>query len=160
MNKYNLKIGMILYCKNGETVKLASFSDTHIRVIYKGKIHERPITVLNEKLFFVKSCEKIILADSSQTQKKIVTELPNTLISPINSKENISTADVLQTPIKQEENVWKKSCRNCRFQVSGECSSWELCDDYQPVYSPPKSETDYWPKYGDATMFKKKGRRK
>ena len=60
----------------------------------------------------------------------------------------------------KSEEAWVKSCRNCKFQISGECSSWDLCDDYQQAYSAPKSETDYYPKYGDATMFKKKSRKK
>ena len=182
MSKYNLRNGMLLYCKDGQTVQLASFSDTHIRVIYKGKIHERPISVLNERLFFVRSCAKIVSIDSKKTEESIIKKHPQKFInrsedfSYDNSKmqsaivkeqpqrttdkdADFSTANIFLPTVKSEE-TWKKSCRNCKFQISGECSSWDLCDDYQPVYSPPKSETDYYPKYGDATMFKKKGRKK
>lgn len=47
-------------------------------------------------------------------------------------------------------------CRNCRFQVFGECSSWDPCDDFQPVYHVPKAELDYWPTEGDATRLKQR----
>ena len=58
--------------------------------------------------------------------------------------------------VEKEPEEEKKSCMNCRFQVSGECSSWDLCDDYQPVYRVSQAEMAYWPKEGDATRFKRK----
>ena len=168
INKYNLRCGMFLYSKDGQTVQLASFSETHIRVVYKGKIHERPISVINEKLFFVKSCEKIILADSKKMQDSALNEQQGGVIDEkdkFNVQYNVPLTHIFPTAenssvSNESEDKWVKSCRNCKFQVSGECSSWELCDDYQPAYAPPKSETDYYPKYGDATMFKKKSRKK
>ena len=64
-------------------------------------------------------------------------------------------------PIRVQKNEtdpeeMKRLCRNCRFQVSGECSSWEPCDEFQPAYRVPQSEMENWPTEGDATRFRQK----
>jgi len=65
--------------------------------------------------------------------------------------------ELKESPANTEK---EKACRNCRHQQSGECSSWDLCDDYQPIYIIPDSEKKYWPAYGDATLFRRKSRKK
>ena len=61
---------------------------------------------------------------------------------------------------KEEAEPVEKLCRNCRFQLSGECSSWEPCDDFQPVYIISQEERDNWPTEGDATRFKQKWKKR
>lgn len=57
---------------------------------------------------------------------------------------------------EEEPEAEQRLCRNCRFQLSGECSSWEICDDFQPIYRVSRSEMENWPTEGDATRFKQK----
>lgn len=186
VNKYKLRAGMLLYCKDGQTVHLASFDDVNIKVLYKGKIETRPISIINDKLFFsnpadCQTAQKSI-SDKQQSEPIVEKELsPAMSKTPLAKKTStVSEVTVLEkvpaiskvssTPASsasgdnllknKDEETWVKSCRNCKFQISGECSSWDLCDDYQKAYTPPKSETDYYPKYGDAIMFKKKGRKR
>ena len=125
MNRCKLHKKMILYCQNGETVRLLDYSETHIWVVYRGKTYTRPLTALQTTLFF----------------------------------EDPRPKDACETPAPPKQEPPKKSCMNCKFQISGECTSWDLCSDYQPAYIPSKAETDNWPKEGDATRFKRRGRR-
>ena len=75
----------------------------------------------------------------------------------IDSDKNPSIPEQKSKENNQEEpKKEQKLCRNCRFQLSGECSSWEPCDDFQPIYRVSQSEMDNWPTEGDATRFKQK----
>lgn len=125
MKNGELKKGMTLYCRNGETVRLLDHSGTQIWVVYKGKTYTRPLTALQTTLFF----------------------------------EDPRPKDAREAPEPPKEETPKKSCMNCKFQISGECTSWDLCSDYSPAYIPSKAETDSWPCEGDATRFKRRGRR-
>lgn len=138
MNTYNLKKYMILYCKDGQIVILHDFTDSMIRVKYKDKLYDRPITIINEKLFFENPCRV------SLSNKRIE--------AAASMGEDEST--------NQENAKQEKKCINCSFQHSGECSSWEVCDDFQPAYSVSDTEKAYWPQYGDATLFKRKRRKR
>ena len=59
-----------------------------------------------------------------------------------------------------EENKEIKSCSDCYHNRSGECSSWEVCDDFRPAINLSKTDTDYWPTEGDATFIKQKGHKR
>lgn len=144
MKQYELQKGMILYCKNGETVTVEAFTDTHIWVEYKSRIHERPIAIINEKLFFEDPSQRV----SSVWKHDVV------------ARYNYS--DSRERPRQAFDNEEKDtaSCMNCRFQISGECSSWTPCEEFQPVYKVSPAEMSYWPKEGDATRFKRKRNRK
>ena len=70
-------------------------------------------------------------------------------------KDPLKNSQIGQEP-KEKTETEPKLCRNCRFQLSGECSSWDPCDDFQPIYRVSKSEMENWPTEGDATRFKQK----
>ena len=149
---YNLKKHMLLYCANGETVVLEGFTDSQIWVKYKGKIYDRPITIINYKLFYDNPCAKTVYLHKGKVYNSLDDCQKKQLKNDVKTEKLVPSPEMNASP--------QKSCRNCRFQISGECSSWDLCDDYQPVYKLSKSETDYWPREGDATRFKKHGRKK
>ena len=155
MSHYNLREHMTLYCMNGETVILEKFTDTHIWVKYKGKVYEREITTINNKLFYDDPCAKIIYLQNG----KIYDSLEECKAEVRDDKAAPSV--IIESNIMPKEGrEEKKSCMNCRFQKSGECSSWEPCDEFQPVYKISQSDMSYWPKEGDATRFKRKGHKK
>jgi len=133
MGDYVLRKGVVLFCRNGQIVVVERYTDTHIWVKYNGKLYERPITIINEKLFFENPCEKKLTVDEHEKE---------------------------QGKDQYDQTVKEKHCFNCKFQCSGECSSWELCDDYQPAYTVSEVEKTYWPKYGDATLFRRKSRKR
>lgn len=158
MNEYKLKKNMTLYCKNGETVVLVTFTDERLWVRYKGEVYRRPIGVINKTLFL----ENPLLKKSIQNNVKKDTSVSNCKKQPpVKGQVNFTPIPKVATlQPKQEEVEKKKSCMNCRHQLSGECSSWDLCEDYQPIYVVADSEKNYWPTYGDATLFKRKSRKK
>ena len=136
MNPYNLKQDMILYCRDGQSVTLTAFNDGIITVQYKGKSYNRPLSAIGKTLFFENPCKQKMHA---------------TVVASVSKPQDPVTP--------HKEQPAPRSCMNCKFQKSGECTSWDLCDDYQPAYTVSKLETDHWPEYGDATMFKRKGRK-
>ena len=138
MNSYNLKQNMTLYCRDGQTVTLIAFNDSTITVLYKGRPYNRSLSVIGETLFLENPCKKNLSTADTPSVSKLKTPVP------------VPTGKEQETP---------RSCMNCKFQKSGECTSWDLCEDYQPAYSVSGLETDHWPQYGDATMFKRKGRK-
>lgn len=146
MNKYTLKKHTVLYCSNGETVIVEDFSDTHIWVKYKNRIVERPISVINERLFFTKP------------QTEPINNCDEKTYSPSEEAPNDSAASepTALERLRRELNEEKKSCLNCKLHRSGECSSWGLCEDYQPAVRISQSDMSYWPVEGDATRFRKK----
>ena len=153
---HTLKKGMTLYCKNGETVVLTDFNENRIEVEYKGKKYGRPITSIQEKLFLENPCARA----TSPSQLKNVSDPP-----PENTRDCSATSKSVPTitknpPLPRPEEERERSCENCKFQVAGDCSSWNLCEDYQPVYRISKKEMSYWPQEGDATRFKRKGSRR
>jgi hypothetical protein len=149
MNPYNLKQNMILYCVNGQTVTLTAFNDSTITVQYKGKSYERSVSVIGQTLFVEDPC----MAEKNATDRSSASEP----VKPISLKADPPRRPVSITPPTQQNPP--RSCMNCKFQKSGECTSWDLCGDYQPAYTVSSLETDHWPQYGDATMFKRKGRK-
>ena len=48
------------------------------------------------------------------------------------------------------------ACKNCIHQVSGECSSHTVCDDYSLIPDISAAEKAFWPKHGDATTITKR----
>ena len=158
MNNCKLEKNMTLYCKNGETVMLVTFTDERLWVRYKGEVHIRPIEVINKTLFLENPLMEKSFRDDGKTD---IFNLQYEKQSPIKNRENFTITPTVIEPIpKQGEISEKKSCINCRHQRSGECSSWDLCEDYQPIYVVADSEKNYWPTYGDATLFKRKSRKK
>ena len=158
MNNYELEKNMILYCKNGETVVLVTFTDRNIWVKYKGEIYLRPITTINKTLFLRNPLLKKLFQNNEEIGLFDLSDKKQTRSETrVNS---ITTATVVEPKPKQADTTERKSCMNCRHQLSGECSSWDVCEDYQPVYVVADSEKNYWPTYGDATLFRRKSRKK
>lgn len=127
--------------------------------------------MINEKTQNSKPSKKVNLNSSTEHFEKIrYSEVATTTETLRQGLEDVKKVQVNTTvssdivkPIEKnatETESEKKSCLNCRFQASGECSSWDPCDDFQPVYRISQSEMSYWPKEGDATRFKRKGYKK
>lgn len=71
-----------------------------------------------------------------------------------------SNTVAISVPTYIEDKKKRKSCEDCYYNRSGECSSWEVCDDFRPAINLSKNDTDYWPTDGDATFIKQKGHKR
>ena len=157
MNNHKLEKNMTLYCKDGQTVVLITFSDRNIWIRYKGELYLRPITAINKTLFFEDPRAKKLPLNMAKID---LPDVDGRKSERIESQVNSALNTIIQTTLNLEDTAEKKSCTNCWFQRSGECSSWDVCDDYQPIYTVSDSEKNYWPTYGDATLFRRKSRKK
>ena len=106
-----MKVGDILYCKDGSTVKVLSFDSQTITVEYNGKSYCRPISILNHKLF-------------------------------------------------EEGNDTKKTCEDCISYRNKTClvPRETACGDFKPAPPHSISNSEHWPKYGDATAIRLRDR--
>lgn len=216
MRNYNLKKGMVLFCKNGETVILEKYTHSAITVKYKGVMYERPISTINKTLFVrnpvefnrnqgykntnviekkAKSNNKIhsstsgVVNDKKSASARYITfdccvdkhkndkdgytgrvvtisngvifegRPSNTIVAKLDSDENYKFDSVSMNTnlVVTNEN---KSCLDCYYNKSGECTSWKPCKDFKPAIQLSKSDTDCWPTEGDATFIKRHGRKK
>ena len=160
MNPYNIKVGMTLYCKNGETVIVTAIGSNEMQLNYKGRTAYRKFSCINQTLFLENPCKK----NEQITPRSKTTPKPAPRTTPTYTPTPAPNLPFTPHPTidfsAQDKIELERCCRNCKFQHSGECSSWDVCDDFQPVYRIPKQETDLWPEYGDATLFKRKSRKK
>lgn len=128
-----LSINQVLWCKNGETVIIKGIHDGQIFVEYKGKVYQRPLTVIGKKLFTKKQEEKI--------------NHFNTL-----DQKEIKCMNLITQP----NQLHKSECSSCVFQRCGDCFGKEqICDDYRGT---SEIDVSHGTSYGDATfirMFKR-----
>ena len=91
---------------------------------------------------------------------KIYTSDMNGYDDVCNQALNTTNTVEISVHTQIEENKKIKSCSDCYHNRSGECSSWEVCDDFRPAINLSKTDTDYWPTEGDATFIKQKGHKR
>ena len=58
MSPYNIKVGMTLYCKNGETVIVTAIDSKGMTLNYNGRTTYRDFSYINQTLFLENPCKK------------------------------------------------------------------------------------------------------
>lgn len=163
INQWLLNIEMLYLCDVGKKkpVKRPTEEGRQIgitvetRIGYRGKYQ---VVLFNEdaQRFILDNLDAVIDTEVKKSMDDMATQEHTSddhVEIQTDSNRYFSTRE--ENPQSEPEKV-QKACRNCRFQLSGECSSWEPCDEFQPIYQIPQSELDNWPTEGDATRFKQK----
>lgn len=104
-----MKTGDLLFCRDGSTVIVRYFDETHLIVEYKGKTYYRPASAIGDTLFI--SANTAIECTGKDTD------------TPKNSKTQ-ECVEVYQT------------CSNCRKLSTEDCAhgGLQLCDNWAPRF--------------------------
>lgn len=72
---------------------------------------------------------------------------------PVDATKKIKPSATIETIEKQ--NI--PSCKRCKLRLRNDCfGAKEICEDFEYVPEITDEELDSWPKYGDATMIKRR----
>lgn len=85
-------------------------------------------------------------------------KLEQKCIERINSRPKDDKKIIKQLQYKENLSPVMRTCKNCMLMRSGECSGNKVCEHFKYAPTVSEEETDKWPKYGDATYFKRFGK--
>lgn len=133
--------GQYLRTKTNQYVMVEKVDGEYIYVSYKGKTHKREKAIIGEKLFSIQTRAKKLPKESTK-------QLPK------ESKKTPSADMKMEvTPIK--------TCKNCMVMRRGDCfGEQNICEMFRYAPTVSEEETKKWPKYGDATLYRMKNKKK
>jgi hypothetical protein len=162
----SIKPGQVLWTKTGESVEVFAVSKSSLTLSYKGEIHVRPKSVLDDKLFVKRPQEKTTPTASTVVRNQTIT----------NPKQNNSAKKRATEPKVEKQHTLKtnpvnptaahnnysdniRACNNCMNYRSEKCyGSKTICSDFKYTGAISNTEREVWPEYGDASYMRMKRR--